>query len=88
MIGNFNYIDGVYVWLFVTEDVKNGNFRVSIRSRGPIINSIAEKYNGGGHKFAAGSKLFDITVANQLIKDLDELCLKYKKTLEDNNEDN
>ena len=88
MIGNFNYIDGVYVWLFVTEDVKNGNFRVSIRSRGPVINVVAEKYNGGGHKFASGAKLFDINIADQLIKDLDDLCLKYKKTLEVNNEDN
>jgi len=77
MIGNFNYIDGVYVWLFVTEDIKNGNFRVSIRSRGPIINTVAEKYNGGGHKFASGAKLFDINVADSLINDLDELCKKY-----------
>ena len=50
MIGDFNYIDGVYVWMFVTEDVKNGNYRVSIRSRGPVINFVAENYNGGGHK--------------------------------------
>lgn len=88
MIGNFNYIDGIYVWVFVTEDVKNENFRVSIRSRGPIINFVAEKYNGGGHKYAAGAKLYDIMDADKLIGDLDDLCLKYKKTLEDKNEDN
>ena len=79
MIGNFNYIDEVLVWIFITEDVKNENFRVSIRSRGPIINTVAEKYNGGGHKFASGAKLVDITDAEKMIKDLDELCLKYKK---------
>ena len=82
MIGNFNYIDGVYVWLFVTEDVKNGNFRVSIRSRGPIINTTAEKYNGGGHKFASGAKLYNILDADKLIKDLDDLCGKYLKSIE------
>ena len=88
MIGDFNYIEGIYVWLFVTEDVKNNNFRVSIRSRGPIINSVAEKYNGGGHKYAAGAKLFDINDADKIINDLDELTAKYLKTLEVNDENN
>lgn len=86
MIGNFNYIDEVLVWIFITEDVKNENFRVSIRSRGPIINTVAEKYNGGGHKFASGAKLVDITDAEKMIKDLDDLCLKYKKDKKEESE--
>ena len=88
MIGNFNYIDEVIVWIFVTEDVKNENYRVSIRSRGPVI-TIAEKYNGGGHKFASGAKLVDINDANKMINDLDNLCWKYKKDKEESevNED-
>ena len=89
MIGNFNYIDEVMVWVFVTEDVKNENFRVSIRSRGPIINTIAEKYNGGGHKFASGAKLTNLLDADKMINDLDSLCQKYKKDKEESevNED-
>lgn len=87
MIGNFNYINEVLVWVFVTEDVKNGNFRISIRSRGPIINTVAEKYNGGGHKYASGAKITDLTLADNLINDLDELCLKYKKEKEKREED-
>lgn len=86
MIGNFNYIDGIIVWLFITEDVKNENFRISIRSRGPVINGIAEKYNGGGHKFASGAKIKDITDADKLIKDLDDLCKKYQKEKDEKNE--
>ena len=88
MIGNFNYINEVLVWAFITEDAKNGNFRISIRSRGPIINSIAEKYNGGGHKYASGAKITDLSLADDLIHDLDELCLKYnkEKEREDENE--
>ena len=82
MIGNFNYINEVLVWVFITEDIKNGNFRISIRSRGPIINNVAEKYNGGGHKFASGAKITDISLADNLINDLDNLCLKYKKEKE------
>ena len=88
MIGNFNYISEVIVWVFITEDVKNENFRISIRSRGPVINTVAEKYNGGGHKYASGARITDLSLADNLIKDLDELCLKYNKEREreDNNE--
>jgi phosphoesterase RecJ-like protein len=85
MIGNFNYIDGINVWVFITEDVKNENFRISIRSRGPVINNIAEKYNGGGHKFASGAKITNINLEDNIKTDLDEICLKYqnKKREED-----
>ena len=87
MIGNFNYIDEVIVWIFVTEDVKNENYRISIRSRGPVINDIAEKYNGGGHIFASGAKIKDINDADKLISDLDNLCKAYlKKKAGDDNE--
>ena len=89
MIGNFNYIDGILVWMFITEDVKNENFRISIRSRGPVINNVAEKYNGGGHSYASGARIADINLADSLVNDLDELCLKYKKEKEkrEENED-
>ena len=89
MIGNFNYINGINVWLFITEDVKNNNYRVSIRSRGPIINKVAEKYNGGGHNYASGAKITDIMDADKLVADLDDLCKKYLKKIEerDLNED-
>ena len=87
MIGNFNYINEVVVWVFVTEDIKNNNYRISIRSRGPVINAVAEKYNGGGHRYASGAKITDIALADNLIKDLDDLCLKYnkEKRVEDEN---
>ena len=89
MIGDFNYINEILVWVFVTEDVKNNNYRISIRSRGPVINSVAEKYNGGGHIFASGAKITDLNDSDKLIKDLDNLCKKYKKEekASDKNED-
>ena len=83
MISNFNYIDEVLVWIFVTEDLKNENVRVSIRSRGPIINLVAEKYNGGGHKFASGARLKNLDDADPLILELDKLCERYQKELKD-----
>ncbi len=56
MVNDLTHIDGILVWIFLTEDVKMKKIRVSIRSRGPIINLIAENHNGGGHKFASGVK--------------------------------
>lgn len=79
MINNFNFIKEVLVWATITEDIKNNQIRVSIRSRGPEINEVAEKYNGGGHKFASGAKLATFTEAMQLMQDLDNCLIEYNK---------
>lgn len=79
MINNFNFIKEVLVWATITEDIKNDQIRISIRSRGPEINAVAEKYNGGGHKFASGAKLKSFTDAMQLMKDLDDCLIEYNK---------
>lgn len=77
MVNNFNNIDEVLVWATISEDVKNNLIKFNIRSRGPIINTIAEKYNGGGHQFASGARLPNMEQAELLIKDLDEICKDY-----------
>lgn len=77
MVNNFNYIDGVYVWITMTEDIKNNLIKANIRSRGPIINTVAEQYHGGGHKFASGARVFSWEEADLLIHDLDDACRKY-----------
>ena len=74
MVNNFNFIKGVKVWLFITEDEKNNVYKINIRSRGPVINKIATKYNGGGHQFASGIRTPDREDIDKLIVDLDELC--------------
>lgn len=48
-------IDGVEVSIFMRED--NG-YRISFRSKGLVnVNEIASKFNGGGHRMAAGAKV-------------------------------
>lgn len=81
MINDFNNIKGVYSWVFVTNDEKNNQFKINIRSRGPVINEIASKYNGGGHKFASGVKTQNESDIDNLIKDLDQACKEYKESL-------
>lgn len=82
MVNNFNYIEEVLVWLTISEDKKNDIIKVNIRSRGPVINTVAEKYNGGGHKFACGCKLTTFEEVDLLINDLDYVCEKYIENLD------
>ncbi|NLC48329.1 MAG: hypothetical protein GX758_03100, partial [Tenericutes bacterium] len=79
MINDFNNINEVIVWVFATKDIKNNIIRVNIRSRGPIINEIAAKYGGGGHKFASGVRTEKKEVVDQLVKDLIKECKKYSE---------
>jgi len=78
LINNYNFIEELLVWIFITEDIKNNQYKISIRSRGPIINTIANKYNGGGHKFACGARLQKMEDVDNLIKDLSAACKEYE----------
>lgn len=82
MVNEFNNIEDFIVWMFVTKDLKNDLFKVNIRSRGPIINIIASKYNGGGHKFSSGARVKTMDELDNLISDLDYLCREYNKEQE------
>ena len=79
LINSFNFIREVLVWTFITEDVKNHVYKVSIRSHGPIINEVASKYHGGGHKYASGARITSEEEIDSFIKDLDQLCEEYKR---------
>lgn len=79
MINDFNNINEVIVWVFVSHDSKNNLYRVNIRSRGPVINEIASKYHGGGHKFASGVRTESHEDIENLINDLKKLCKEYSE---------
>ena len=84
MINNFNFIKEVLVWVTMTEDVKNNQIRVSIRSRGPVLNQVAEKYHGGGHKFASGARVPTMEEAMKIIEELDQVVAKYQSEVREN----
>ena len=83
MINNFNYIKEVLVWVTATEDLKNNQYRVSIRSRGPEVKEVAERHNGGGHKYASGVKAKTKEDVIEIIKDLNILLKEEKKEKEE-----
>lgn len=83
MVNDFNYIKEIFVWATITEDVKNNQYRISIRSRGPEINKIAERHNGGGHKMASGVKCKSLDEALSVMRDLDSELKIYNEEIEE-----
>lgn len=81
MINSFNHINEMLVWVTATEDKELGSYRVSIRSRGPIINEVVANHGGGGHIYASGTRLKTEEEILSLIHDLDEQTEKYQKNL-------
>ena len=79
VVNNLTYIENMYSWAIFAYDKSNNNIRGSIRSRGPVINEVASNYNGGGHIYASGVRVSSFDEVDNIIKDLDEVCLKYKE---------
>jgi len=77
MINNFNHINEMLVWVTFTEDKELGSYRVSVRSRGPIINEVLARHGGGGHIYASGTRLKTDEEMDSLIYDLDLVTKEY-----------
>ena len=76
-VNDFYFIKELMCWMFVVYDERNDIYKANIRSRGPVINEVAAKYNGGGHKFASGCRTSDYKVIEALAKELDATCKEY-----------
>ena len=60
-----------------------GEIRIRLRSRGPRVDKLANKYGGGGHEKAAGGKLSSWDELPIFINDIDKLAKYYKETGKD-----
>ncbi|ERJ12830.1 DHH family phosphoesterase [Haloplasma contractile] len=78
MVNTLSNIDGINMWIFFVE-LDEERIRVSLRSRGIVVNEFAKKYNGGGHKLASGAFCDDWDMVDKLIIEADELCKEYNK---------
>ena len=83
MVNNFNFIKELYCWAFSSYDEKNKIHKINIRSRGPIINTVASKYNGGGHMYASGARIELESDVDKLFNDLDLATKEYKENKKD-----
>jgi bifunctional oligoribonuclease and PAP phosphatase NrnA len=69
ILGN---VKGIKAWCFFVEE--EDQIRVRLRSKGPIINEIAKKYNGGGHPLAAGASVYSWEEVESVKKDILDVC--------------
>lgn len=75
LVGTLGDIEGVLAWaIFVEEE---DQIRVRLRSKGPVVNEIAAKYNGGGHPMASGASVKTWADTDNVAADLNEVCIQY-----------
>jgi len=72
LVSTLGSVKGIKAWVFFIEE--DEVIRVRLRSKGPVINGLAKKYNGGGHPLASGASVYSWEEADRVMKDLDELC--------------
>jgi bifunctional oligoribonuclease and PAP phosphatase NrnA len=72
LVSTLGDVRGMKAWVFFIEE--EDQIRVRLRSKGPVINTIAKKYNGGGHPLAAGASIYSWDEKDQVLKDLSEVC--------------
>ncbi|WP_018659407.1 DHH family phosphoesterase [Allofustis seminis] len=74
LVGN---IQGVISWgVFVQQST--GSYRCRLRSKGPAINEIAARHEGGGHKLASGANAHDEMEIKEIVKELEDAVLQFK----------
>lgn len=77
MVGLIGGIAGYPVWALIIE--YPGEIRIRLRSSGPTIDKLANKYGGGGHAKASGCKLNNWEELPQFVSDIEQLIKVYKE---------
>jgi len=82
-VGTLDSIRGCISWIvFIENGDEQQSIRVRMRSRFVHINSVAEKYRGGGHACASGATVYGQDEVHALLLDADALVKEYKETHE------
>ena len=82
-VNTMDSIRGCICWLaFIENGDEQESIRVRLRSRFVHINSVAEKFGGGGHACASGATVYGKAQMEELLHDADQLVKEYKETHE------
>ena len=80
-VDSMDSILGCLCWMvFIENGDETNSIRVRLRSRFVPINSLAEKYRGGGHACACGATVYSQDEVQTLLQDADLLVKEYKQT--------
>ncbi|MFY8329331.1 DHH family phosphoesterase [Vagococcus carniphilus] len=64
-------IKGIKAWgIFVAQP--EGFYRVRLRSKGPVINTIAKRHHGGGHPLASGANAKDLAEVKEIYQEIQQ----------------
>ena len=72
LVGSLGNVKGICAWVMFIEEPNS--IRVRLRSKGPVINTLAKKYNGGGHPLASGATANTWEEVDQVIAELQQIC--------------
>lgn len=75
LVNVLSNIAGIKAWVMFIEE--EDSIRVRLRSKGPVINTIAVKYNGGGHPMASGAEVSNWDEADAVMRDITDACIQY-----------
>ncbi|NRD76100.1 bifunctional oligoribonuclease/PAP phosphatase NrnA [Bacillus sp. BRMEA1] len=68
LVGSLGDVKGIKAWVFFIEE--KDQIRVRLRSKGPVINGVARKFNGGGHPLASGATIYSWDEVEDVMKEL------------------
>ncbi|WP_048960480.1 DHH family phosphoesterase [Enterococcus faecalis] len=69
-------IEDVLSWAIFVEQPE-GYYRVRLRSKGPIINTIAKKHHGGGHPLVSGANARDTAEIEVIYQEIQAACQEW-----------
>ena len=78
-VSTISMIEDCPCWALLIETPEE--IRIRLRSRGPVINKLAEKYNGGGHAKASGCRILSFDEIDNFLKDMDDIVKEYKNSI-------
>lgn len=77
LVGALGDVKGIKAWVFFIEE--DDQIRVRLRSKGPVINTVARKFKGGGHPLASGASIYSWDEVENVLKELSAVCDSYSK---------
>ena len=72
LVSALGSVKGIKAWAFFIEE--ENTIRVRLRSKGPVINTVAKKFNGGGHPLASGASIYSWDEVNLVMAELEKVC--------------
>lgn len=76
LVGCLGSVKDICAWVVFIEEADQ--IRVRLRSKGPIINTLAKEFNGGGHPLASGATAYSWEETDRVITRLQEICKAYQ----------